>query len=372
MIEFNGPVSKVDVQPDEYNRLLGYPRDFTLEGRALELANWARDWYAANGRPIACARSVGDFQLDGDAVCLDGARFTSRRLAMMLRDGEAHAAVLAAVSAGPELEDEAQRLWYDEKPDEYFFLETFGSAVVESLAAMLGARLWDWAREHEMSVLPHYSPGYPEWDIREQPRLFELLRPSVTGTMEVLESGALHPKKSLLAVFGVTRRTGLATRPVPCETCSLASCDFRRTEYRVNRKALQRWATERLAIEHREDRSIHARFRFDGTTCTNLGRPLAFHYDVTLGPREDGYPIRDERCSPAPDDDGYQYMCQYLKDPVTLMAAIDREKPLLGQPLRNVLSWTHSDRSTGCYCDADSREHKWGLVLETIHYALHS
>jgi hypothetical protein len=24
----------------------------------------------------------------------------------------------------------------------------------------------------------------------------------------------------------------------------------------------------------------------------------------------------------------------------------------------------------GCYCDAASRQHKWGLVLETIHYAL--
>jgi len=26
--------------------------------------------------------------------------------------------------------------------------------------------------------------------------------------------------------------------------------------------------------------------------------------------------------------------------------------------------------STGCYCDEASRAHKWGLVLETIHYAL--
>jgi len=24
----------------------------------------------------------------------------------------------------------------------------------------------------------------------------------------------------------------------------------------------------------------------------------------------------------------------------------------------------------GCYCEPASRQHKWGLVLETIHYAL--
>ena len=27
-----------------------------------------------------------------------------------------------------------------------------------------------------MAVLPHYSPGYPEWDIGQQPRLLDLIR----------------------------------------------------------------------------------------------------------------------------------------------------------------------------------------------------
>ncbi|HLJ46258.1 MAG TPA: hypothetical protein VKU01_09640 [Bryobacteraceae bacterium] len=382
MMEFAGPVARVDIQPDEYNRLLGYPREWTLEGRAQELADWARDWYQTYGRPSVYARSAGSLDVQGDSVSIEGTSFTSGRLARVFRDGEAHGAILAAVSAGPELEAEAQKLWWDEKPDEYFFLETYGSAVVERLTAMVGARLSDWAQERELAVLPHYSPGYPDWDIAEQPRLLDLMSSSLAGSIEVLDSGALRPKKSLLAVYGVTRRTD-RVRPlngvVPCQTCSLASCDFRRVpgaaeaiRYTVNRKALQRWAAERLSIERLEDHSIHAHFRYDGTTCTNLGRPLTFHYDVTLEPREDGYLIREERCSPAPGDDGHESMCQYLKDPVTLMAAIEREKPLLGQPLNDVLSWEHPDRSTGCYCDAASREHKWGLVLETIHYALHS
>jgi hypothetical protein len=54
------------------------------------------------------------------------------------------------------------------------------------------------------------------------------------------------------------------------------------------------------------------------------------------------------------------------------MAAIEREKPLLGQPLASVLAWRRQASPAGCYCDAASREHKWGLVLETIHYALHN
>jgi hypothetical protein len=64
-------------------------------------------------------------------------------------------------------------------------------------------------------------------------------------------------------------------------------------------------------------------------------------------------------------------MCQYLVNAGSLMAAIEREKPLLGQPLDAVFSWRRESSPAGCYCDSTSREHKWGLVLETIHYALH-
>ena len=56
-------------------------------------------------------------------------------------------------------------------------------------------------------MLPHYSPGYPEWTIDEQPLLLDVIRAPQPAAvpLEVLESGMLRPKKSLLAVFGVTR-----------------------------------------------------------------------------------------------------------------------------------------------------------------------
>ena len=50
--------------------------------------------------------------------------------------------------------------------------------------------------------------------------------------------------------------------------------------------------------------------------------------------------------------------------------AIDREQPLNGKPLNDVLGWTRAASGAGCYCEPESRQHKWGLVLETIHFAL--
>jgi hypothetical protein len=63
-------------------------------------------------------------------------------------------------------------------------------------------------------------------------------------------------------------------------------------------------------------------------------------------------------------------MCQYLQDPAGLIAAIDLEKPLSGERLNAVLAWQRKPSAAGCHCERASRDHKWGLVLETIHFAL--
>lgn len=375
MIERADTHPDVNVAPEEYIRLLGYPRGWTLSRRAAELAEQARCWYAEHGRPWTYAR-----QVEGVDVS-----FTSSRLRQTLERAEAHGAILAAVSAGVELEQRAGRLWREDKPDEYFFLEVFGSAVVEHLTTLVGADLCAWADGEGMAVLPHYSPGYPEWDIRDQARLLELIaghgQHLLPGELEVLESGALRPKKALLAVFGLTRkveRVRRLTELSPCENCSFTPCQFRRTPYRgtpafnysVNPKALKRWSQERLSLAVRPDGTIDARFRFDGTTCTNMGHPLAFDYTVRLGPEQAGYPILGQQCAPAPGDTGYTRMCGYIDHPADLMAAIQGEKPLRGQRLDDVFSWPREACAAGCYCDPAARQHKWGLVFETIHYAL--
>ncbi|MEO8619642.1 MAG: hypothetical protein ABI625_01180, partial [bacterium] len=334
--------------------------------------------------------------------------FRSERLLRTLREAGADSAVLVAVSAGPELEREAQRLWAEEKPDEYFFLEIYGSAVVEHLVMMSGAQLCAHADDAGLAVLPHYSPGYPSWPIAEQARLLSLIDAArFPATIDVLDSGMLRPKKSLLAVFGLTPhvdRVRRLTDLVPCESCSLPRCEYRRkpfararfrsevesmrlieevavaapaqppldldAKYSVNRKALRRWVEERLSITHNSDGSLDALFRYEGTTCSNMGRAFEFHYAVRLGPRDDRYIVLDQHCAPAPGDEGHTFMCRYRSAAPQLMATISENKPLLGRPLADVLLWDRTPGGASCYCEAAGGRQKWGLVLETIHFAL--
>lgn len=412
MIEFADTAPNIDVAPAEYKRLLGYPTDFDFEDRSAELADMARSWYAEHGRPWVYARQSDRLDLVDGRVCIDGVWFESERLFSTLQQAQADSVVLVAVSAGPELEQHAQQLWLEEKPDEYFFLEVYGSAVVEHLVTMKGAELCAWADGCGQAILPHYSPGYPEWEISQQAALLRLIGEGeldrLPGPLDVLESGMLRPKKSLLAVFGVTRhrdRVARLTDLNPCESCAFLACQYRRAPYQgvtrcfnrdeivqtrqilsqllpealvlvrearysVNRQALARWSQSRLTLIEHENGTIDAVFRYEGTTCSNMGRPLFFDYHVTLGPRENGHILCAMSCKPAAGDEGYRSMCRYVESPTQLMSAIALEKPLLGQPLNSVLDWDAAYSAAGCYCELSDRMHKWRLALETIHYAL--
>lgn len=396
MIEVLDTCPNGDVPDAEFHRLLGYPRDHVPSERARELAAWARRWFAEHGRPWVYLRET-ELTLTVDSLRLGGVEFQSRRLHGHLTRSGATRAMLVAVSAGRAGEEHARELWEAAKPDEYFFLETFAASVVEHLVGGLSGRICELADRDGLMAIPHYSPGYAGWDVAEQNRLFDVIADGVSRPfpepLEVLSSGMLRPKKSLLGVVGLTARTvqaPAAAPPTPCDHCAFSPCRYRRAPYRhtaapapppaprlgrdsgytINPRALQKWARERVRLDPRDDGSIVARFRFDGTTCSNLGRPLAFDYEIAIGAPDEHRVIRAAACRPAPGDEGHKFMCAYLNDPAALMAAISAEKPLLGRPLADVLGWTRTPAPSGCHCDANSRAHKWGLALEVIHYAL--
>ncbi len=405
---------RVDVQDSEYKRLLGYPPGHEVGLRVGDLIDSTRRWYAENGRPWVYARRTGMMKLSDEGVRIEGTEFISPRLRSQLGDAQSNEVMLVAASAGKKCEERARQLWNEEKPDEYFFMEVYGSAVVENLITNTGARFCEWADQHGKAILPHYSPGYPGWEISEQDKLLRLIlrkkEAKLPEKIRVLESGMLQPKKSLLAVFGITpniEKIKRLTSLIPCDNCSLQSCQYRRLPYRnsipqiedirtlqsgghhrgklhsgesfplnpaakylTNSRALRKWSEERLQLTILEDRTVEASFRYGGTTCSNMGHALEFDYHVKLSSPAENYRVVAAQCVPAPGDVGHTLMCQYLENARQLMSAIEKEKPLLGRPLNDVLNWKREYNPSGCYCNPESRDYKWGLVFEVLHYAL--
>ena len=99
-----------------------------------ELADCGTGLVREHGRPWVYARSCDRLEIDRRrGIASMASRSTARRCERRSSRPKPHSVILAAVSAGPELEREAKHSWQEEKPDEYFFLEMYGSAVVEHL-----------------------------------------------------------------------------------------------------------------------------------------------------------------------------------------------------------------------------------------------
>jgi hypothetical protein len=161
----------------EYARLLGYPWGKPLEGDVLKRAEEAIEWYRRNGKPRVYLRALGEN-------------------------------ALAAITAGSEVEEEVDELWRSDRVDEAYFLDRLAAAVVERIASELG---------------PHRSPGYGGFPLEEQQALFAQFAP-LSPEIEILPSGMLKPKNSLLGIFSLA---GRAARN-PCSSCGLPRCSFRR------------------------------------------------------------------------------------------------------------------------------------------------
>ena len=76
LIETNPPVN---VQESEYQRLLGYPKNHLLAGRARELAEAARNWFSENGRPWIYAREILPAELQNGKTQIGGTTFSSKK-----------------------------------------------------------------------------------------------------------------------------------------------------------------------------------------------------------------------------------------------------------------------------------------------------
>ena len=116
-------------------RHLGLPAEAEWDDAMSSRAAAASEWYSKHGTPWTLRRGariseIGDASIELEA----GARLSSRLLADGLRDAAAHTLVVAAISAGPEVEREIERLWKVGRPDEAMFLSAWAISVVEHFA----------------------------------------------------------------------------------------------------------------------------------------------------------------------------------------------------------------------------------------------
>src|SRR5262245_54927919 len=193
---------EVSVRPEQVLRA-HYPdlAPVAAEVRATAAAMAAHALEMA--RPVGWLRQVAVRAVDAARVELDGgAMLNSATLANLLR--ESSAVQLFVVTLGPQIDARVHQLFEAMDGLEGLFLDTAGWVVVQSALSSIRKRCAAKARSEGYRLTRRIGPGYLDWPLEEQAIVFRTLAAGdALPPIEVLESGAILPEKTLTGLFGL-------------------------------------------------------------------------------------------------------------------------------------------------------------------------
>lgn len=194
---------EVSVRPEQILRA-HYPdiAPVAPEVRAIAAAMAAHALEVA--APVAWLRQVPIRAIDGARVELDGgATLTSATLANAMREG--FAVQIFLVTLGPRVDERVSQLFEAMDGLEGLFVDTAGWVVVQSALGAVRRRLAARAREGGYRLTRRMGPGYlDDWPVEQQSILVDALAAGepLPG-IEVLDSGAILPEKTLSGLYGL-------------------------------------------------------------------------------------------------------------------------------------------------------------------------
>ena len=122
----------------------------------------------------------------------------------MLQGGAA--AQLFLVTLGPRLDERVSQLFEAMDGLEGLFLDTAGWVVVQSALSAVRRRLGARARAEGYRVTRRVGPGYLDWPLEQAPAVVGALTAGeALPGIEVLESGAILPEKTLTGLYGLIK-----------------------------------------------------------------------------------------------------------------------------------------------------------------------
>jgi len=217
------------IDPDEVLRFQGYKR-----GRDVPSADVRAlfDTALAEGRSLMAPRAVLRWapvaRVEADALEVDGQRLNIPRIGRLW--GEVEHVAVALCTIGEALELRVAELWDARELPLASMLDSVGSGAVESLAEYVNDVLCQQGLP-ALKVTNRISPGYADWDVAEQPRLFALCPGDPIGVV-LNEACVMTPGKSISLLAGAGPAARVDHYFSQCARCWMRDCAYRRTPAR--------------------------------------------------------------------------------------------------------------------------------------------
>jgi hypothetical protein len=230
--EYRYDYSALDVQFEAIERLMGYD-----PGQAPDpIPDMIRE--ALKKAPDYCDNRGGylvkdTIHLDREAKNLrvDDVTFHIHKVVTrQLKQAEKLAIFVCTAGAG--ISDWSKALMHEGDMLLGYIVDVIGSEVVETAMDHIQDILEEEMGESNLGVTDRYSPGYCEWQVSEQHKLFSFFPNDFCG-ITLSDSSLMHPIKSVSGVIGIGRHA--KRKGYPCDYCDMINCIYRKKRYETKK-----------------------------------------------------------------------------------------------------------------------------------------
>lgn len=156
-------------------------------------------------------------------VFVDGTFFkTDKIVSGQLKKSEK--AVLFMNTIGSSLENRTKELIVNGDSTYGFIVDTTASIIAESVTNRLHDHIENEMQKHGWNITNRYSPGYCNWSVAEQQKLFSKFPKDFCG-ITLTDTSMMIPKKSVSGIIGVGPL--VKRRNYICDKCDVKDCTYR-------------------------------------------------------------------------------------------------------------------------------------------------
>ena len=168
-------------------------------------------------------KPVTDFSIKEGSIAVEGKPFnTGKKITSFLKGSEY--AALFTCTAGYEVEKWSKKFQSEGDFVMSYVIDATGSLLVEGAMDIVYNKLKGFAENNSLYVTNRYSPGYCEWKVIDQQKLFSFL-PYNFCNVSLSESSLMSPVKSVSGIVGIGKK--VKYRGYICDTCSSKDCVYR-------------------------------------------------------------------------------------------------------------------------------------------------
>ena len=215
-----------EVEESKLAKLLGGKRDRQLPQSIRNKLRVLQDKFNGLMKPDIYYKVV-DFRIkDKGLIHLEGAvDFESKNLSEVMKSAEKLVCFIGTL--GPGIEEEVGALMQNNDLSEAYILDAMGSVAVEDLVDKFQRSIKNQCEREGKTVTLRFSPGYCDWSLTEQKKLFSLFE-AEDIPVQLLNSCLMQPVKSISGVFGIVPQKTVLYNP--CSDCDDRACKARRIE----------------------------------------------------------------------------------------------------------------------------------------------